>query len=598
MINSICTMYDIMQENVSLVEDLHKRREPLPRIEALYLLAPEAESVRAVIDDFRTDIQEQRRNQKMYKSAHLVFLSPLPDALLQLIGESVLAEHIRTLKEINMHFMVAESQVFLTNMAGCIPRLFGTGLQDRQQSLELRRRMNIALTTFLVTMGERPYIRASRTDMAQDFAEGLEAELTGLQRSLPGYPPARALENRSTLLVVDRSVDLLAPLLHEFTYGAMAYDLLGIDPATNTYERTFIDSSDQEHTEATIIDERDPLWVQLRHGHIGKVGTVLSRQFQDFLAANKGAMQLTSSSKASAAAYSKGAHGLRELRDAFNTVPQYRDMRSKYSLHMNLAGACMDQMDDRKLVKLATFQQKCVMGDKMKALDELHTVLGLAGLTRPDIVRTIAIFSLTQAASPETRNSLYARYALTEAERASIENLTRIGADFSRPVIQTVEAEAASSSSSPSSSSSKASKSKKGAKGGKKAADTPSVSRYTPVIKLLLEDSLADVLSRETYRYVGTAPAPSEVSVATKRSTWVANKLSRQQAQERKAARASESISPFVGSRLFVFVLGGITLSEIRAVYETTKDSHQEVFIGSTHILTPQVFASEVSALV
>lgn len=50
-----------------MVEDLHKRREPLSTMEAIYLMTPSEESVRILMRDF------EHVNRPMYKSAHVYF---------------------------------------------------------------------------------------------------------------------------------------------------------------------------------------------------------------------------------------------------------------------------------------------------------------------------------------------------------------------------------------------------------------------------------------------------------------------------------------------------------------------------------------------
>jgi syntaxin-binding protein 1 len=57
----------------------------------------------------------------------------------------------------------------------------------------------------------------------------VQEELDMYRRGNPNWPePTTPQRPPSTLLITDRTMDMMAPLVHEFTYQAMANDLLPI----------------------------------------------------------------------------------------------------------------------------------------------------------------------------------------------------------------------------------------------------------------------------------------------------------------------------------------------------------------------------------
>lgn len=91
-LSSALKMSDILDCNVSVVEDLQKVREPLTQA-AIYFITPTAKSVARLCADF-----EQK---PLYPSAHIFFSSKLPGDALQKIKETpALIKVVKTLKEV------------------------------------------------------------------------------------------------------------------------------------------------------------------------------------------------------------------------------------------------------------------------------------------------------------------------------------------------------------------------------------------------------------------------------------------------------------------------------------------------------------------
>jgi syntaxin-binding protein 1 len=124
-----------------------------------------------------------------------------------------------------------------------LPQSFSTLMSAQHESLLTYELDPIArrITSVLATLGEYPYIRyyqppqptsmpslytsASRLPLSGKIAQMVQTDLDNLCRADPNFPP-HSQYSRAVLILVDRGIDTVAPLIHEFSYQAMVNELL------------------------------------------------------------------------------------------------------------------------------------------------------------------------------------------------------------------------------------------------------------------------------------------------------------------------------------------------------------------------------------
>ncbi|CAK7304683.1 Syntaxin-binding protein 3 [Vulpes lagopus] len=113
--------------------------------------------------------------------------------------------------------------------------------------------------------------------------------------------------------------------------------------------------------------------------------------------------------------------------------------------------------------------------------------------------------------------------------------------------------------------------------------ETFQLSRWTPFIKDILEDAIDNRLDSKEWPYCSQCPAVWNGSGAV---------------SARQKPRTNYLEDRKNGSKLIIFVIGGITYSEMRCAYEVSQ-AHKscEVIIGSTHILTPRKLLDDIKML-
>lgn len=64
LLNTICKSHEILQENVTVIEDMSTKRQPFVNYEAIYFVTPSTKTIDRIIQDFKEPI---------YLAAHIFF---------------------------------------------------------------------------------------------------------------------------------------------------------------------------------------------------------------------------------------------------------------------------------------------------------------------------------------------------------------------------------------------------------------------------------------------------------------------------------------------------------------------------------------------
>ncbi|KAL1839045.1 hypothetical protein VTJ49DRAFT_6134 [Mycothermus thermophilus] len=572
LVDSSLSEDDILQHHIANIELIEERRDLNPDMDALYLLSPQPH----IIDCLLADIDRRR-----YRRRFIIWTSLPPDALQRRL-EPARRGIAAPPDLLFVDFYPRESHLITFRDPSSFLVLFNPACND----LVARHLRDLAskIASVCITLQEMPKIRyyspPQHTEheakvLCMHLARFVQRELDDYQQWDRNFPPP-SQRPQSVLVVTDRSMDLMAPLLHEFTYQAMVHDLLPIQEQPDgkvTFHMTINENTPEAEEKDMELSDKDSVWVGNRHKHMKDTIDRIMSEFQKFLDQNP-----------NAAKRAPGSSNLNDIRDMLAGLPQFQEMKAAYSLHLTMAQEAMNIFQKYKLADLASVEQTLATGldeDGKKPkniLDQVVRMLDDPDVAPADRLRLIAVYALYRDGiiSQDLHRLLWHAALSTSRGRpdqAVIENMQLLGA---RPLKQLKEQRQTPPPLFPPPPKQTV------------AEDEYALSRFEPAVKQMLDHLIAGDLDQTLFPYVvppddasSSQPLHTQGSLRAAAPRWA-------QANQRRTENRQ---------RIIVFVAGGATYSEARACYEIGEKHNRDVFLATSHMVSPGKYIADLRDL-
>jgi len=572
-ISSVLTMYDIMENKVTLVEKLILNRQPFADMDVIYLALPTQQAAQRISDDFSS------RSTAKYANVHIFFLENVGNDVFGIIqSNALLISKVKTFKEVYLDFLAVESNIFHFDIPSALEKLYGVqAVHDFPSFLGQK------LANFCITLNEHPCIRyQGSSSFSRDIATSLHQTITQYKRANSDWfcygDDKHNDRERAQILILDRSFDPLSPLMHEYTYQAMTNDLLEVSDGVISYKATTNRGVEEE--KQAILNENDEFWLELRHAHIAKVIEVIKERMNDIIQNNAGA-QLAKKSGANM--------DISTMAAAVKSLPEYQQTTTKLAEHVSITTQCMNTFTRQGLINISRVEQTISTGIdedgkeiKGAKLFQLVAETLQSPMDSSLKMRLLAVFYVSQRNLPGGQDFIRQAFSIARistTDQQAINNFDRILASTVVPAAVEDKAKSGGMFSSIFG----------GGKVQKIAATVEGEytdTRHVCLLRAYLEQLMQASLPQDRFPAMG--PAVSTSAKAEAKSVRRFNPTGR---------FGRKDATQLSGGRYLVFIAGGASYAEMRVIYELMAKEQKECILGTTHFLTPENYLVDVGSL-
>lgn len=354
LLGNYLTMTDILNKGIFSVESIYNTRQNFPNYNAIYFISPTENSINLLKKDFL--------NHPKYKKILIYFTHKIEENNFNLLIANNIIKRTILCKELNLSFFIKENNVFDLN--------FESGLKiftlDDINKENLIKSISYRVFSVCTTLKFFPYIQYQNSSkLCYKLCEFLENLLQEFGR-------IKNLQRNGILLLTDRTFDPMTPLLHDYVYEPLVYDLFS--DKINKNEEIDVNFENEDNNNNNIINtnsnennqnkkikkilklsDKFELWNSYKLLHFANVLEKISEDFENFRASDLSKVKKTNNST-----------NLEDMANIITKMSSYKLKSAELSNNLYLAKELKELVSKNFINEVIKLEQQIVTGENEK----------------------------------------------------------------------------------------------------------------------------------------------------------------------------------------------------------------------------------------
>ncbi|XP_054711867.1 vacuolar protein sorting-associated protein 45-like isoform X2 [Uloborus diversus] len=350
---------EILQKEVFLFEMLDVvRSEPMKHLKCIVFLRPTKENIELLACELK---------YPRYGQYYIYFSNIVSKSDIKILAEADETESVREIQEFYGDFVPVAPHLFSFNIIG--------SYQGRSWNQNHLYRCVHGLVSILLALKKIPVIRyQDSSEMARKLAESIkqtiakENALFDFRR--PDIPPL--------LLILDRKLDVVTPLLNQWTYQAMVHELLGIH--NNRVNLSEVPGISKDLQEVVLSPDHDEFYATNLYSNFGEIGVKIKDLMEEF---QKKTMS------------QKKVESIADMKAFIETYPQFKKMSGTVAKHVTLIGELSRLVGSHCLLEVSeTEQELSCEQDHAESLKKIRKLLSNDKVREIDAIRLVMLYAV------------------------------------------------------------------------------------------------------------------------------------------------------------------------------------------------------------